>query len=486
VLDHAEAIQSEVVKFFFKRAPSVGAWQYGALQGPVVQGSYWSTKVAGAAALLPSPDLAPQVEALKRKVTDLQEKVNGLVASGLTATTGDQARRLQADLRRQQGNLNEANNDLAHAQDAIDQGLAAAQKALFALDDSGEPHLGKWQPIEATATSGAGASFVNEANPNFPGPPASFDRAVYRTYATSAAALADMQTGALDVILDPSMPVEARVEPEAVASPSRSVRFLAFQPGSRVLQAAIRQAIACMIDQQALVGELDGRAAPLSSFVPWDEGVWSDPDMTLPCHKMNEAARLASAAEILKGAGYTWQQDPGPQTAGEGLTAPDGKLLPAAQLWTPQGDDLRASAAAYVERQARRLGIPVTAQSVSRETIDYGIFNTQRYDMAIVGWRVSAYPGYLCDWFGDGMPFHHDHKRLTATCNDLRSTSELDTARAQIREIESILAEDVPMLPLYSDLTYDAYRNVVYPFTRILGGLSSVYGAPGLAIPSAP
>ena len=57
-LDHAEAVDAHTVKFYFKRAPNVAAWQYGALQGPVVQEKYWAPKVAEASTLLP-PDEQP-------------------------------------------------------------------------------------------------------------------------------------------------------------------------------------------------------------------------------------------------------------------------------------------------------------------------------------------------------------------------------------------------------------------------------------------
>ena len=65
----------------------------------------------------------------------LQQEVNRLYAATLTAQ-GDQARELQADLRRQQGNLDEATNDLADEQEALEGALKAARIALFQQDDA--------------------------------------------------------------------------------------------------------------------------------------------------------------------------------------------------------------------------------------------------------------------------------------------------------------------------------------------------------------
>jgi len=53
-----------------------------------------------------------------------------------------------------------------------------------------------------------------------------------------------------------------------------------------------------------------------------------------------------------------------------------------------------------------------------------------------------------------------------------------------IRALQSILAEDLPFIPLYAVLNYDAFQHVTYPFDSVTGGLSGVYGAPSLAIPS--
>ena len=53
-LDHVEKVDAYTVKFFFKKQPNVGVWQYGILQGPIVQKAYWLPKIAASIALLPS------------------------------------------------------------------------------------------------------------------------------------------------------------------------------------------------------------------------------------------------------------------------------------------------------------------------------------------------------------------------------------------------------------------------------------------------
>jgi ABC-type oligopeptide transport system substrate-binding subunit len=104
--------------------------------------------------------------------------------------------------------------------------------------------------------------------------------------------------------------------------------------------------------------------------------------------------------------------------------------------------------------------------------------------MAILGWRVGEYPGYLCDWFEDGNPFGYHSNYLQSACEALNSTSDLTAAQKDVFGIQSTLVQDLPFIPLYSDTIYEAYRSIRYPFNGMLGGLSGIYGAPSLAIPA--
>jgi hypothetical protein len=62
--------------------------------------------------------------------------------------------------------------------------------------------------------------------------------------------------------------------------------------------------------------------------------------------------------------------------------------------------------------------------------------------------------------------------------------SDLGSARDEVLAIQSILAEDLPFVPLYTENTYDVFQNVEYPFGVVSGGLSGLYGAPSYAIPA--
>ncbi len=106
--------------------------------------------------------------------------------------------------------------------------------------------------------------------------------------------------------------------------------------------------------------------------------------------------------------------------------------------------------------------------------------------MALLGWSVSLYPGYLCDWFGTDKAFTYGSSSVTSLCQQLRTINDLTQAEQNIFAIQAALAQDVPFIPLYSTIAYDSRAKVNYPFDEVWGGLSQVYGAPNLAFPAAP
>jgi ABC-type transport system substrate-binding protein len=489
-LDHAEAPDLHAVKFFFRQMPGVGVWHYGVLQGPAVQDKFWSSKVSQASTMLPGADLVAQIEALKVKVASLEAQL-GVLNYGAATNQGEEARQAQSGLKRQQGDLDQALNDLTKAQDSYDSALNAARAALFGLSDRGEPLLGAWtatQPAAATSST-----LENKANPGYPGPAAHFDRAVYQFYPTREAAESAQQAGKVDVVLDPTSSVAPALDSAGAApagtmkSPTRSVRFLVINPQSSTWsRRPLRQALACMLDQEELAGSLGGKAIALTSYVVPQESTWYNPDAALPCQGLTPPARLAQAVQMLKTAGFAWAQEPSSEVEGTGLSSADGKSVPTVDLLVPTSDPLRVAAGNYIQQQARQLGIPLSARPVGTDTVDFAVFSNHEYDMAVLGWKVSLYPGYLCDWFGAGKPFQYQRSSVVSACGVLNVTNGTDQAAQQVFEIQAALAQDVPFIPLYSEAIYDSPARVTYPFSEVLGGLAEVYGAPNLALPASP
>ena len=165
---------------------------------------------------------------------------------------------------------------------------------------------------------------------------------------------------------------------------------------------------------------------------------------------------------------------------------PGGMPFPSVRLLAPSAgyDPERARAAALIEEQAKTLGIPLVVQFADPESLRYAVYSSGDYDMAILGWRLSAYPGYLCTWFQAAGPFALNDEKLSAACRTMGSTADLITARGAAYEIQAFLMEKLPFIPLYRVVKHEAVRNVSYPFGPLPDGLSGFYGAPWLAMPA--
>ena len=265
---------------------------------------------------------------------------------------------------------------------------------------------------------------------------------------------------------------------------TRSARFLAFNHANPYLaDPALHQALACMIDQETLAEELGEDVVPLPGFVLDD--FWRSEEISLPCAGETGDARLEQAVKVLKAAGYSWSNEPASNVDGRELKDPNGNVLPGFTVLTPEHDPLRAEAAIYIAQQAEILGLTLEVQISNSDDLLYAVYGSGDYDMALLGWRLSAYPAYLCEWFmpSEQNPFSYNGSRLKSACEAWGQTSDLEQAKAHVSEIQSILMGDLPLIPIYAEVRYDAYRNIRYPFDNVVDGLSGLYGAPALAIP---
>lgn len=474
-LDRVEAVDALTVKFYFKGPINVGDWQYGVLQGPILSQSFWSSALADASALLPSSDLLKSLDSAKARAAELQGFIDADNAQLLKSVPNStEANDLKSRIQRHQDDLNAANSEVSKLQDEVDAALNAARTALYALPDVDEPTFGSFLRVEKS-----GETFTRSVNPLYPFEKPNYDRAVYTLFGDIDTVSKAFQRGEVDVVLGPR---GAAQEPSASSYPTSSGRFLAFNPNKTILaDHAFRAALACMIDVNTL---LSGQEWGYEGFVL--PGPWLKEGTSLPCSGLSREERITKTVEMFKQAGYSWGQEPTVNQAGSDLRTPDGQPFPSVMLLTtaPDVDLSRANIAAGIESQSRYLGIPLTQQEVSPETLRYSVYSSGDYDMAILGWTLSEYPGYLCGWFQAPSPFADNGDRLKSACEALNSTADLGTAYQASNEIQAILSEDLPFIPLYLRLGYENYQHVTYPFEAMLNGLSGLYGAPSLAIPS--
>jgi peptide/nickel transport system substrate-binding protein len=495
VLDRVEALDEFTVRFYFKTKPTVADWQYGALQGPIVNRAHWQPRISDVVALLPDESLLASIKELEAELIWMQAALAKMevtlteVAPGSTTyiNTVRQANHLRDDLT---GVYNKLEKKRAEYETKVKE----ARETLFTFTNLNEPTLGPWKLANHT-----GGSFVNQANLGTPFGNPWFGSIRYVTYSDESAAVDALLNDEVDLILTPdglSADAVSRLESEPEIAlwrnTTHSARFLVFNHANPDLtDPVLHRALACMLEPQALIERMGGEAAPLTGFAVDD--FWRLAEASLPCSGTTEAARLTEAIRLLKVAGYSWDREPASGVSGSGLKGPGGNVLPAFTLLTLEQDSLRERAARYIARQAEILGLSIDVQPGNLDELLYVVYSSGNYDLALLGWHLSAYPSYLCEWFMplDRNPFAYNGsrptlgggERLVSVCEAWSQTSDLETAKAYAFEVQSALMENLPLIPLYTSVRVDAYRNIRYPFAKIVDGLGCLYGAPGLAIP---
>ncbi|MBM3126517.1 MAG: hypothetical protein FJZ87_15845 [Chloroflexi bacterium] len=484
-LQRAEASNPAEIRFVFDQQPNVGVWQYGALQGPLVQKKFWEASVLEASALLPDEALRADIDFARAYLANMQRSVDQLTAQvSSLRLNGQENRQLEGELGKRSAELTYAQNNLNKLLEQYESALAAARAALYAATDDGEPTLGTWMPAVRN-----GEAWLKEANPSEPFMRPNYDRAAYRFYADEATAVEALENGEVHAVLAPNGLTEALVLSRLEANPSLSLfrnrslseHVIMINPSKTSLaDPAFRQAFFCAIDRLTLAGA--AIANPLELFIPQGNGNWVNKEAKVACG--DEPGRMG-AVNVLKSAGYAWTREPTAEAGGEGLILPDGNPFPEITLLAPSEsiDALAAQASRSIEQNLRDIGVPLTVEIVEARDIRYEVFSSKQYDLALLGWRASLYPGYLCGWFGPGGQLDYGSVDLESACGALQIESELDAAHQHLWVIQSILARELPFIPLYAGIAYDAMRGIRFPFETSLGGFTGMYGAPAYAIP---
>jgi ABC-type transport system substrate-binding protein len=247
--------------------------------------------------------------------------------------------------------------------------------------------------------------------------------------------------------------------------------------------AAVRNAIACMINQDDLASSLlQSQGTASQSLIPPDNLDWTNPNIPFVCNGLSDGNRLIKATTFLSSRGYDWSiqypvfnpsssQD-SQVVSGQGLHDLAGNSFPELTILSPSAtsNPLGATAADYIARQLMKLGITVT---VVTQGIEERLANISsgNYDMAVFGLGLPKFPNYLCSIFNNGLP-GNPFGYVSANFN-LQCTSfglQIDPARIKsvAFSLQTILATDLPIVPLFSTPMIQTYRSADFPF--ITGG----------------
>lgn len=331
---------------------------------------------------------------------------------------------------------------------------------------------------------------------------------------TRAAAYEKLYAGELDFVFDPSgvtkgLRAELATNPDLrfAVNQSEGFRYMAFNlrkpPMSDV---AFRHAIATVINKEFVANDvLDGVVSPGYTIIHPELTASYNADLEKPGWvdgaPMGEATRYDRAIQILKDAGYTWATEPEVNGApdgtlidvmpGEGMVMPNGAAVPPLTLLSSEQeyDPYRATFATWIERWMNDLGIPVSSEPTDFQAIVEATFPPQTpetalaWDMYMLGWGGAdpSLPGTsmraffhsdqdAVDFGGYNTPGYRSTE-FDAAAEAFLAAETVDEAAALTREMEAIVARDLPYIVLFRTQLVEAHRRVVsFPVESIVGG----------------
>ncbi|MEW5988012.1 MAG: ABC transporter substrate-binding protein [Chloroflexota bacterium] len=490
-IQSVEAVDDYTVKFTFKQAPGLAVYQFGTLLASVLPEHFWA------------------------------ETVNPLLEqrTALTAPTPP-----NDDPESEEYAAYLESEEYVAYQTAVEE----IRQALYQLDGSAMPSaggytFGQWE-------AGAFAENVRNANYSFKGETTTlyangavksvsadgsefvaygaaegdvalevvdgpyFNNVIYSIFDQDAAILA-LQSGEADLLYGLQLQrgqveqLQQNPDIQIVDNPANGFRFLGFNFSKPPLDnAAVRQAINCVIDKDFLTGRvLQGAALPVYTPVPAGNAYWYNPDVTIFCQGMSAQERLFEAIRLLKEAGFSWETEPswneargGSPQRGSALLLPDGTAFPEMKLLAPSAgyDPLRATTGVLLEQWMQDLGMPISTELTNFNNIINIVFaGGGEWDLFILGWSLTPYPDHVCSFFQTGAGFNvlnYSNADLDALCDQFLAATDLETARDLNWQIQELLATDLPYVYLFTPPQVDAYNGatVQYQYLENLNGLT--------------
>jgi len=324
-------------------------------------------------------------------------------------------------------------------------------------------------------------------------------------YGSQEAAFGALVAGEVDYVLNPiGIPrkfldqIEGDEDIHSYYNADYNMFYLAFNMRNYPMsEYEFRQVFDIIIDKELVIRELLGEVVvPMYSTMPATNAFWHNPDVPKEYMELDRVERVELAVSILKEAGWHWKAEPywddftQDIIPGEGLVMPNGEPMPELTILGPgpEFDIVRATFNQWVSEWARELGMPVQSELTGRNAILDSVFWASDFDMYIFGGSLGnpAYPSYYEEfWHSRNCTFETGGRNTPCFKNDAYDAlvdefvkaGDLQSARELVYEMQLILADQRPFIPLYSEKVFDfARNNVKFPYVDILGGIESQDG----------
>ena len=237
---------------------------------------------------------------------------------------------------------------------------------------------------------------------------------------------------------------------------------------------ALRQAIATVVDKEFILTRiLQNFGTPMHSIIPSGNHFWYNPDVKKYGQGLSKAERIKEAMAILAAAGYSWQTPPiddaGKVVKPSDILMPDGSKMEKFVILTPPADydPKRAFAGTMIQEWLRELGLPAFSRPMAFNSLLDTVKGKHEFDAFVLGYgKLNLDPDYLRAFFyskndkprGWNMSGYNNPEfdKIADVQRTLINTVE---RKKLILEMQKIILDDVPYLPLYNPHIIEATLN---------------------------
>ncbi|MDR1886005.1 MAG: ABC transporter substrate-binding protein [Synergistaceae bacterium] len=269
-----------------------------------------------------------------------------------------------------------------------------------------------------------------------------------------------MSTGKLDVLSDIYRPADVeRLSNSGVADLSIASTFHGFfiTFNARKFpwdQTVLRQAASQVVDRRRWTRDLfSGYCEPLSGFLPAISPYFEPEARGLPYG-------VESARRRLSDAGWTWDLS-------GWLVAPDGRRAPETKILCPPSSiaSTTTEIATLMAEALMSIGVPAEAEPIDFQTLLARV-DVRDFDACTNAWTMSRDPDVLYSFYHSSMDVEGGYNmsgiadsELDSVLRDLRYARDEDSARVLSSRAQMILADLMPVIPVYSRYSISAMSN---------------------------
>ncbi len=251
----------------------------------------------------------------------------------------------------------------------------------------------------------------------------------------------------------------------------------------------VRKAIALSTDKRFIISKIiQGYALRADSIIPSSNAFWYNPDVPAYGEGLSREERIRKAYVVLSQGGYTWKRSPvtleGKVVQGEEIHLPDGSPMKEFTILTPPADydPQRAMAGVMIKEWAKMLGMPATSKSMPLRSLIQQVKTHRQFDLFVLGYgNLSLDPDYLRNFFisRNNKPkgrntSGYSNPRFDRIADASADAMDLKERKKLIWEMQDIIMDDLPWLPLYSPKLAEGVRRDRFTgWVSMVGGIGS-------------